>query len=185
MMNALAAMRLMRLCFGVALLWSIFYISFRGYLLDRLRQKLFAIRDELFDFAADGGIGFGEPVYRELRNDLNGLILFAHKMTFLRLLFGEMLTAPDATTKAMEAWVKRVREMPDPIARGKLLTARERALQEAVLYIVRRSVVLHLALWCAQFAALWLDAVYRLYRSLWRFGETLEAQARSEYQEAA
>lgn len=56
----------MRFCFGLILLWALFYLSVRSLLLDSLRQKLFAIRDDLFDFAADGGISFEDRIYREL-----------------------------------------------------------------------------------------------------------------------
>jgi hypothetical protein len=49
------------------------------------RQEIFELRDELFDYAAEGNIRFGDPAYRLLRQSLNGYIRYAHKLTFFRL----------------------------------------------------------------------------------------------------
>jgi len=53
--------------------------------LDSFRQKMFALRDELFDFAADGNIGFADEAYRLLRQSMNGTIRYAHQLTFFRV----------------------------------------------------------------------------------------------------
>lgn len=53
--------------------------------LDRFRQDLFEIRDELFDYAASGNIGFDDPAYRLLRQLMNGFIRYAHQITFFRI----------------------------------------------------------------------------------------------------
>lgn len=47
---------------------------------DEFRQRLFALRDELFDLAAAGRIEFDHPAYRLLRATLNGYIRFAHQL---------------------------------------------------------------------------------------------------------
>src|SRR5437016_3004749 len=48
---------------------------------DLFRQQMFALRDELFDFAADGKIAFDDPAYRHLRQLMNGFIRYAHNLT--------------------------------------------------------------------------------------------------------
>jgi hypothetical protein len=53
--------------------------------LDAFRQKMFAIRDELFDFAAEGNISFDDPAYRLLRQSMNGIIRYAHQLSFFRV----------------------------------------------------------------------------------------------------
>src|SRR3989442_11092837 len=58
----------------------------RDYRIDSLRERLFELRQELFDCAAMGVVPFDHPAYTDLRNIMNGMIRFAHKTTFLRLL---------------------------------------------------------------------------------------------------
>lgn len=53
--------------------------------LDSFRQEMFALRDELFDFADAGNISFSHPSYRLLRRSMNGFIRFGHQLTFFRL----------------------------------------------------------------------------------------------------
>jgi hypothetical protein len=54
--------------------------------IDVFRQRMFAIRDELFDFASEGGVDFQHPAYQLLRNSMNGFIRYAHRLTFFQLL---------------------------------------------------------------------------------------------------
>ncbi len=53
--------------------------------LDEFRQSMFALRDEMFDYAADGNISFDDPAYTLLRKSMNGFIRYAHHLTFFRL----------------------------------------------------------------------------------------------------
>jgi hypothetical protein len=53
--------------------------------LDTFRQRMFVVRDELFDYAASGKIAFNDPAYRLLRQSMNGFIRYAHQLTFFRL----------------------------------------------------------------------------------------------------
>ena len=55
------------------------------YRLDSFRQKMFAVRDELFDYAADGNISFDDPAYQLLREQMNAIIRFGHNLTLYRL----------------------------------------------------------------------------------------------------
>ncbi len=59
--------------------WGYFYIPYQAYRLDLFRQRLFEIRDELFDQAADGVIDFNSPLYRKTRDIINGYIRFGHR----------------------------------------------------------------------------------------------------------
>lgn len=47
---------------------------------DTSRQRCFELRDRLFLFAADGGIGLDDPLYRRTREWLNACIARAHDM---------------------------------------------------------------------------------------------------------
>src|SRR5271166_5407673 len=71
--------------FGLLLVWGLLYFGIRPYRLDRVRFQLFVLRNELFRFAADGGISFDDPAYFMLRNRINALIRYAHTINFVRL----------------------------------------------------------------------------------------------------
>jgi len=57
----------------------------RAALIDSFRANVFALRDELFDFAAAGNISFENPAYSELRVSMNSVIRFAERITFIRM----------------------------------------------------------------------------------------------------
>lgn len=52
---------------------------------DLFRQQMFAIRDELWDFADAGNISFDDPAYTLLRQLMNGFIRYAHNLTPYRI----------------------------------------------------------------------------------------------------
>jgi hypothetical protein len=72
---------------GVALtaLWALFFWLIRDYRIDAFRQRLFNVRDELFDAGAAGVIPFDHPAYGMLRKTLNGCIRFAHCLNLTRV----------------------------------------------------------------------------------------------------
>jgi cbb3-type cytochrome oxidase subunit 3 len=59
---------------------------FKQYRMDRFRQSVFALRDELFDYAAKGKISFNHPAYITLRNLMNGYIRFSHRISLVQVL---------------------------------------------------------------------------------------------------
>lgn len=69
--------------FTIAALWIFYFWIYWKYRIDKTRQELFAIRDELFDFAATGNISFQHPAYFLLRKLMNGMIQFTHKIDFI------------------------------------------------------------------------------------------------------
>lgn len=73
---------------SLALLWLLIFRLAREYRLDALRDRLFAVRERLFDHAANGHISFDDPAYTKLRMLLNSLIRFAHRLTFARFMMG-------------------------------------------------------------------------------------------------
>ncbi len=52
---------------------------------DRFREDLFALRDEMFDFAASGGVEFRHPAYGMLRLTMNGFLRWADRLHLLRI----------------------------------------------------------------------------------------------------
>jgi len=54
--------------------------------IDAFRQKMFALRDSLFDEAANGHLDFESPAYGMLRSTMNGLIRFGHRLSLLHVI---------------------------------------------------------------------------------------------------
>ena len=167
---------------GLIVLWALFYLCYRAYLLDKFRQTLFEIRDNLFDLAAQGEIDFSEDYYRTLREDLNSLIFFADKMSFIRIAFTPM---PDNAAERPERWIQQVAALPHPLMRRALLGMRERALYEAMAYLVQRSLTLLLFTTVMRLAGLWINAARSLFDKFSTFTQRVEAQALDEYRSAA
>jgi len=73
----------------IILVWWLFFVAKQNYCLDLTRQKLFNIRDKLFDAAANREIPFDEPAYGMTRTTLNGMIRFTHQVNipFLAVIF--------------------------------------------------------------------------------------------------
>lgn len=57
---------------------------YKDYRIDRLRDEIFALRDDLFDYAVEQKI-LDQSAYRELRQAFNGMLRFCHKISFFRL----------------------------------------------------------------------------------------------------
>lgn len=121
---------------GSFLIWLLIFFGGRDLRNDSLRQKLFALRDELFDYAADGNIDFGDPAYRLLRNFLNGTIRFAHKFSLLRLLMMKRIT------NARPEMVKDNLASDLEVALKKLPEEKQYRLQ-LIMFQVVRTILIH------------------------------------------
>src|SRR5438876_10530845 len=64
----------------------IMFVWWPAQRMDLFRQQMFALRDELFDFALDEKIKFDDPAYTLLRHLINGFIRYAHNLTPYRTL---------------------------------------------------------------------------------------------------
>lgn len=58
------------------------YGPWQRLMVDMARQRLFQLRDEIFDLAADGKISFDDPSYHEVRSAFNAMIRFCHVITW-------------------------------------------------------------------------------------------------------
>ena len=121
------------LAIGLFALWFLYFFCWREHRVDTYRQRLFAVRDDLFDYAASGAVGFDDPAYTTLRDLSNGLIRFAHRLTFVRV-EAIVLLGSLSSTDRMEAWMEDVKRRP-PEMRDKLMRAHE-AIRSASLWHV-------------------------------------------------
>lgn len=70
----------------IASLLFIFDHYYREYYLDRTREELFTIRDQLFNYASDGKLDFNSKSYGLTRAKLNGMIRFTHELSMIRVI---------------------------------------------------------------------------------------------------
>lgn len=105
---------------------------------------MFALRDELFDYAASGKISFSHPAYRLLRQSMNGYIRYAHRLSFFRLLltvlhWKTLGQTPDL--KWLRGWEQSINTLA-PEVRNDLLAFHNRSMDLAVKRVVTGSPVL-------------------------------------------
>ena len=84
-MNGEEAIHVLRFCLVLFIAWLIWYQYWIPYRVDYFRQRLFKMRDELFEYAAAGNIEFAHPAYTDLRLTINALIRYGHRVTIWRI----------------------------------------------------------------------------------------------------
>jgi hypothetical protein len=125
---------------GLVTLWGV-ALRWRAYKVEKLRQEIFNLRGELFDFARAGGVSFSNPSYARLRMILNSMIRFAHELSFVRL----------ATTLVLEHWRPILTTTPsfvdqlradnlDEDARLKMEKIHDRLMKLVTIHILTTSV---------------------------------------------
>ena len=77
----------------LAIVFGVFYGPWQSLVTEYSRQRLFEIRDRLFDLAYRNPetFGFQSEEYKLLRNSINGSIRFCHSLTFWWMLFARYL----------------------------------------------------------------------------------------------
>jgi len=140
--------------------------------LDSFRQKMFALRDELFDFAADGNIGFADEAYRLLRQSMNGTIRYAHQLTFFRvcMTMAEIeLASLGARSDWSDDWQRALGTISDRQVREKMEAFHGRSMQLVIERLVLGSpLLLGFVLLTVPFVALrlgWLNLKTMLSRA--------------------
>jgi hypothetical protein len=117
--------------------------------LDDFRQKMFAVRDELFDYAASGKIGFNHPAYRLLRQSMNGFIRYGHQVTFFQInmtMLDWKLTASRPPVDWYEKWNRAIGTIEDETVKAEMLKFHARSIMLVSGRIVLGSPVLLSAL---------------------------------------
>lgn len=122
------------LAVGLFAFWFLYFFCWREHRIDSFRQRLFGVRDGLFDYAASGAIRFDDPAYVTLRDLSNGLIRFGHRMTFTRIWAGALFGHYSQTDR-MAAWMSDV-QTRSPEVRSKLLGVHEELKKASLWHIL-------------------------------------------------
>lgn len=136
------------LCITLAM-WSIFLFNVvPEYRLDAFRQKMFSVRDDLFDFAAAGNIGFSDPAYILLRRQMNGFIRYGHQLTVFRLLMSKLLNLASGESNRTEwhdAWSVALENLHSDDVRARLKAFHHQSSLIAFRYLFLGSPLLWMA----------------------------------------
>lgn len=99
-------------------LWVLFFWLYRDYRLDLFRQRMFSLRDDLFDLADSGAISFDHKAYGMLRSVINGNIQFGHQLGFLELLVAALVSRRNAHQKTHfeKSWEHACQSLPTETA---------------------------------------------------------------------
>lgn len=65
---------------AIVVLWL-----YKDYRTDAFRQKMFSLRDRMFDDAMAGKLSFDDDGYGMLRSSMNGFIRFGHRLNLLEI----------------------------------------------------------------------------------------------------
>lgn len=125
---------------GLIALWAFWYYLWKPQRVDIFRQKLFALRSDLFDLAAKGTVPFDHPAYTQLRLLINGLIRFAHRASLPTLIIAAAQSS-NAPSGALTAWKKNVQKLPKD-ERNQLLAVHTAASEAFAKHLIGGSLVL-------------------------------------------
>ena len=103
---------------------------YQRYRIDRFRNELFAVRDELFLFAAQNNL-INDPGYRELRKVFNGMLRFCHRLTFMQL----MLAPVSAGSEPFQEWLSLIGKLPNA-QRDQLISYHFRMLEMGMRFVI-------------------------------------------------
>ena len=130
--------------FGVGASAICWYAGWRSLYLDKYRQSLFELRDQLFDVARDGKIPFDDPLYGKMRNAIHLRIRFAHRFAFSDLILTNYLVKR-FRIEVKDFYAERLKliaALPDPELRTQLREIEENANRLTISYFYRASALL-------------------------------------------
>lgn len=102
----------LHLLLALIALWCL-AVCWCEYRLDRLRQDLFSVRDDLFLQAALGEISFTNEAYARLRTLMNGMIRYAHRIRIPQIIAAYFVVKEIEPNAFFDAWTKEVHSLPD------------------------------------------------------------------------
>jgi hypothetical protein len=148
------------------LCWLMFWL-YPDFLNDFFRQRMFAVRDCLFDDALAGKISFDHPAYKELRKVMNGFILQADRMSLfefaLFLVFTRGLPRTEDLDSFDRRWERVTRGLDEP-TRMLLEDYRRRMHVLLLKHVIWRSPILLMSmatiipfLVCLIFGRVWIN----------------------------
>lgn len=127
---------------GLLGVWFFVFCFWRDYRLDALREDVFKLRDELFQFAASGAVGFETDAYKILRARMNAILRYAHLLTMTRLMVYVLRPHP-AKGGDLILWERSLELIPSVQAQQKLNEVNYSLVVAILRHLIFRSLVLY------------------------------------------
>jgi hypothetical protein len=127
---------------GAVACWLLWFYFIKEYRVSAFRERLFSIRDELFAFAADDGVSFNETAYLQLRDLINGMLQFAHRVSFLTLLTSARSSMPSSEDSTPQRLWEKSLEVLDPAVKERLERIHGEIVYAYMKQLVEGSIVL-------------------------------------------
>lgn len=147
-------------------LWFLYFNLYQQYKVDKTRQELFAIRDEMFDFAAANNISFSHPAYIILRHTMNGMIRVAHKINWYSVIIIVLFTPREIGTRDFSEQFKKAQSDVDLATRKKLNDYLERMNRTITIHIIKSSILLRAILLVARLLSFFLKGLGQLVQTI-------------------
>jgi len=126
-------------------LWWLYFIEYRTYRVDLTRQRLFKIRDDLFKKAEEGIVPFDSKAYGIARTTLNGMIRFAHDLSFLRILIilftYKKIDQGEHAKRYQDEYAQALKELTEPAQEAILMSQLDMHLT-LIAHVVRSSLIM-------------------------------------------
>ena len=90
-MNTTVITEIILLTLSITVVWFGFFWLYRDHTVDQFRQRMFELRDQLFDDAAKGLISFDHPSYLLMRSAMNGFLKFGHRISLFEMVLSRFL----------------------------------------------------------------------------------------------
>ena len=155
-------------------LWVLLFKFYRDYRVDQFRQEMFALRDELFDFASEGQVSYEHPAYWLLRRTMNGFVRFGHRVRLMQgivfwVLGGHRL--PEPQNGFQIRWSTALQDVGDD-DRQRLETYRKRMHELVVKHLILYSPLLVVSL--VGLFVVWVFSAWCLDQALSRLHKPLD-----------
>ncbi len=100
---------------GTLLIYLQWHFLWKSYFLERYREKLFILRDTLFNYAIAGHISFEDESYVRIRNMINANLRMSHRTNILDLLIFRIFYWKDIerSEKELAEFRKKINLIPE------------------------------------------------------------------------
>ncbi|EEF78486.1 hypothetical protein [Methylophaga thiooxydans] len=133
-------------------IWYAWFVEYRSYLNDSTRQRLFDIRDQLFNAAEAGEIDFDNELYCITRTTLNGVIRYTHQLSAMHFILTLFLGRNDIKNspqlkRYQERWEDAFLKTESEHQKKLILKAQKEMHLTVFYHIVRGSLFLRAVLY--------------------------------------
>ena len=136
---------IVQLCVSLGLIGFAFDHMYRRTRVDRYRETLFTLRDDLFDYMWKNDLSFDLPAYRLMRTFLNGAIRVAGEaspLAFVVLMLTISRQAPEGPAYKLSAAISAIE---DAGAREHFMRTRDEVVRALLVFLGVIGVFLRLA----------------------------------------